>query len=149
MIMYRVYFPEIENFADQDFPTLPDAVAYIEALSQTVALACHVLNGTGTVAYFHPDTGLHYAQRIPTVEEAIWIEYDEINAYQLLCEIEDYLGIVCQRDFDHGWDAFKNGVDREDLTNTAQRMGFDKAVACYDAECTEDAAMRLETLERF
>ena len=55
-------------------------------------MACQVLNGTGTVAYFHPDTGLHYVQRIPTVEEAEWLIYDEINAYQLLCEIQDWLG---------------------------------------------------------
>ena len=37
---------------------------------------------------FIPDTGLHYVQRIPTVEEAEWLIYDEINAYQLLCEIQ-------------------------------------------------------------
>lgn len=76
-------------------------------------------------------------QRIPTIEEALWIQYDEINAYQLLCEIQDWLGEICQRDFDYGWNAFKDGKDRNDLVNEAQRRGFDTAVACYDAECSE------------
>lgn len=89
-------------------------------------------------------------QRIITIEEAIWLEYDEINAYQLLCEIQDWLGIVCQRDFDYGWDHFAlHHGDRDNLTNTAQRRGFDQAVANYDEDCAEDAVMRLETVERF
>lgn len=89
-------------------------------------------------------------QRIITVEEALWLQYDEINAFQLLCEIEDWLGIVCQADFDYGWDHFARWHgDRAELVNEAQRRGFDAAVANYDAECSEDAAMRLETIEHF
>jgi len=89
-------------------------------------------------------------QRIITIEEALWLQYDEINAFQLLCEIQDWLGEVCQKDFDYGWDHFmvRHG-DRSELVNEAQRRGFDAAVANYDAECSEDAAVRLETIERF
>lgn len=89
-------------------------------------------------------------QRIITVEEAEWLQYDEINAYQLLCEIQDWLGEICQADFDFGWDHFmvRHG-DRAELVNEAQRRGFDAAIANYDEDCRLDAEMRLETVERF
>lgn len=90
------------------------------------------------------------AQRVITVEEALWLQYDAINAFQLLCEIEDWLGKVCRKDFDYGWNHFalQHG-DRSELINEAQRRGFDAAVANYDEDCAEDAAMRLEMEERF
>ena len=88
-------------------------------------------------------------QRIITIEEALWIQYDEINASELLCQIQDWLGIVCQRDFDYGWDHFARWHgDRADLVNEAQRRGFDAAVANYDEDCRLGAAMRLEMEER-
>jgi len=87
-------------------------------------------------------------QRIPTIEEAEAIYYDEINAYELLCQIQDWLGLICQADFDFGWEAFKRGLDRECLTNEAQRHGFDQAIACYDEDIAFDREMREGVYQR-
>jgi hypothetical protein len=80
-------------------------------------------------------------QRIITIEEALWIQYDEINAYQLLCEIQDWLGEVCQADFDYGWDHFmvRHG-NRAELVNEAQRRGFDAAVLGTSTPATTSRA---------
>jgi len=88
-------------------------------------------------------------QRILTIEEAEAIYYDEINAYQLLCDIQSWLGFVCQQDFDYGWDHFmvRHG-DREELVNEAQRKGFEQALSVYDDELLSEREMTAEMWQR-
>jgi hypothetical protein len=149
--MFHIFFTERQQFSDFIFECLPSAADF----AVNCGMAAQIIGAQGVAAYYHPETGLRYApqrsaQRIPTIEEAEAIIYDEINDVELLYQIQDWLGEVCQADFDTGWDHFmlRHG-SREDLANTAQRMGFDRAIENYDAECSEDAAMRLETMERF
>lgn len=88
-------------------------------------------------------------QRVPTIEEAEAIYYDEINAFELLCEIQAWLGVVCQKDFDCGWNAFCDSISYDSLVNTAQRMGYAAAADNYDEDCRLDSEMRREMIERY
>lgn len=71
-------------------------------------------------------------QRIPTIEEAIWITYDDINATELLADIEAWLG--CPADFP----GFSPAALDEAQTMNAYDLVNGERVLCADTDSDDD-----------
>ncbi len=84
-----------------------------------------------------------------TVEQALWLLNEDLSATQLIYDIQDWLGQVCEHDIDIGYETFYRCLSPETLTNNAQRMGYAKAAATFEQVLAEEQEMSREQSERY
>lgn len=84
-----------------------------------------------------------------TVEQAAWLANEDLSAAELLYAIQDWLGQVCEKDIDMGYEAFYRRLSPDTLTSNAQRMGYNMAQAAFEQVLAEEREMDREATERY